>query len=78
MNNQGLSKPLKKKDIIFSILGLSVLNPVYKQVPQTMLFYKTKKVGGGNKSKTWFLPDGTILFIFQIRSEFFVYQLHDL
>lgn len=70
MNNQGLFKALKK-DIIFSILGISVLNPVYKQVPQTMLFYKTKKEGGGNKSKTWFLPDGTILFIFQIRSEFF-------
>lgn len=49
MNNQGLFKALKKKDIIFSILGLSVLNPVYEQVPQTMLFYKSKKVGGGRQ-----------------------------
>lgn len=45
MNNQGLFKALKK-DIIFSILGISVLNPVYEQVPQMMLFYKTKKEGG--------------------------------
>lgn len=77
MNNQGLFKALKK-DIIFSILGINVLNPVYKQVPQTMLFYKTKKEGGETNPKLGFYRTAPFFSSSKYALSFFVYQLHDL
>lgn len=79
MNNQGLFKALKKKDIIISILGINVLNPVYEQVPQTMLFIKQKKKGGGETNpKLGFYRTTPFFSSSKYALSFFVYQLHDL